>query len=488
MQRLTPFGPRAFRLTLDDAWIDDIGGRIALSDALARIDGIEDSLVTEVAALVVCGSAPDSARREALEAAITRALDGSRARPVGSTTTRTIDVIYDGDDLDALGRELGLSREDLVRRHCASELFVSFLGFTPGFAYLRGLDPSLARVERRPTPRARVPAGAVAIAGGMSAIYPASSPGGWQLVGRVVDFDPVVDPLRPGERVRFRATDRSTRADVTPRDVASSTGTQLVVDAVSGPALLVDGHGVRRMSDGSPPGGPLVQVLADAALHAVSGARTDVLIERYGAITLRSALEHDVRIADETGHARTIARGESVAFAAPSRARVGYVAIEGGFLGTEVLGGRGTMLSIARGGHEGRPLRRGDRLYVGAYEHESPRSTSHAAPAATTVRAHRGPDRQDEGIVTLRARIAHASDRTGTRLVPLTPHGMQLGPARTTPMMRGAIQAPASGELIVLGPEHPVTGGYPVVGVLDPETCDALFAMPLGREVTLEIE
>jgi allophanate hydrolase subunit 2 len=85
-------------------------------------------------------------------------------------------------------------------------------------------------------------------------------------------------------------------------------------------------------------------------------------------------------------------------------------------------------------------------------------------------------------------RIAHTSDRAGTRLLPLEPHGLATREARTAPMWRGAIQAPPSGELIVLGPDHPVTGGYPVVGILGADACEALFDRPLGTEVALQIE
>jgi allophanate hydrolase subunit 2 len=89
------------------------------------------------------------------------------------------------------------------------------------------------------------------------------------------------------------------------------------------------------------------------------------------------------------------------------------------------------------------------------------------------------------GRDVIRVRVAYASDRTGTRLAPLEPHGLVAGPAHSVPMLPGAVQAPPSGELIVLGPDHPVTGGYPVVGFLDADACDALFARPLGSEVAL---
>ena len=91
--------------------------------------------------------------------------------------------------------------------HASTDYAVAFLGFAPGFAYLGRLRPEL-QLPRRTTPRERVPAGSVAIAGELTAIYPASMPGGWHLIGRTdaVLFDPTVEPptpLRPGRTVRF---------------------------------------------------------------------------------------------------------------------------------------------------------------------------------------------------------------------------------------------------------------------------------------------
>jgi len=486
MSHLVPFGSSAFRITLDDAWIDDVGGRIALSIALSEIAGIDDVLVTETAALIVCGTAPDDLSRAALEAATARALDLSRQRPLGPTSSRTIDVIYDGDDLDALARALSIPREEIVARHTASELVVSFLGFAPGFAYLRGLDPILSRAPRHPTPRARVPAGSVAIAAGRSAIYPAASPGGWQLLGHAVDFDPLATPLRAGERVLFRSAHEGERSRASEA-AAQHPGEAIVVESVRGPSLLVDGTGLRRLADGAPPGGPLVRSSARAALDAVGGDPTDVILERCGAITIRSHATRALDLADERGRTLRLVPGQSLSFDAPRDTRVGHLAIEGGFLGAPIFGARGTMLSIARGGHEGRPLRRGDRLGLAG---ATPTAQHRVAPSAVdgSLRARRGPDRCDGPTITVSCTLAHASDRTGTRLVPRAPHRLETLPARTAPMIAGAIQAPPSGELIVLGPEHPVTGGYPVVGVLERDALDVLFATPLGREITLEIE
>jgi KipI family sensor histidine kinase inhibitor len=118
-----------------------------------------------------------------------------------------IAVHYDGPDLAEAAELTGLSVEEVVSAHTGRPWLVGFAGFAPGFAYLVGGDPRLD-VPRRATPRTRVPAGAVGLAGEFSGIYPRSSPGGWQLIGRTdqVLWDLDRDPpalLRPGLQVRF---------------------------------------------------------------------------------------------------------------------------------------------------------------------------------------------------------------------------------------------------------------------------------------------
>jgi 5-oxoprolinase (ATP-hydrolysing) subunit B len=118
-----------------------------------------------------------------------------------------IGVRYDGEDLGEVAERLGLEVAEVVARHSAPTYTVACLGFSRGFPYLDGLDP-LLRLPRRDTPRARLPAGSVAIAADQAGIYPQTSPGGWHLLGRtdVPLFDPAREPpalLAPGDRVRF---------------------------------------------------------------------------------------------------------------------------------------------------------------------------------------------------------------------------------------------------------------------------------------------
>jgi len=116
-------------------------------------------------------------------------------------------VRYDGPDLARVSAHTGLSEAEVIRRHSAGIYDVFFLGFSPGFAYLGGLDPQLA-TPRLDTPRVSVPAGSVAIGGAQTAVYPQATPGGWNLIGSCAEllFDPAAETpcrLLPGDRVVF---------------------------------------------------------------------------------------------------------------------------------------------------------------------------------------------------------------------------------------------------------------------------------------------
>jgi KipI family sensor histidine kinase inhibitor len=118
-----------------------------------------------------------------------------------------VPVTYDGPDLADVASHTGLSEDEIVAAHTGTPWTVAFGGFAPGFAYLVGGDERLT-VPRRESPRTSVPAGSVGLAGEFSGVYPRSSPGGWQLIGRTdaVMFDVDRDPpalLTPGALVRF---------------------------------------------------------------------------------------------------------------------------------------------------------------------------------------------------------------------------------------------------------------------------------------------
>ncbi|MGV8873867.1 MAG: 5-oxoprolinase subunit B family protein [Rhodococcus sp. (in: high G+C Gram-positive bacteria)] len=131
------------------------------------------------------------------------------AAPVSADRSDTvvIAVVYDGEDLDEVARLTGLSTTEVVAAHLDQTWTVAFGGFAPGFGYLVGTDTRL-HVPRRSSPRTSVPAGSVGLAGEFSGVYPRSSPGGWQLIGRTdaqlwnLDRDPPA-LLRPSTTVTF---------------------------------------------------------------------------------------------------------------------------------------------------------------------------------------------------------------------------------------------------------------------------------------------
>ena len=138
---------------------------------------------------------------ELVESALAAESESSAGRRV------EIPVVYDGADLDEVAELLQLSPEEVVVRHAAAEYVAAFIGFAPGFAYLIGGDERL-HVPRRPHPRARVPAGSVAIGGPYSGIYPRDTPGGWRLLGHTSVSLLDATRERPaliasGDRVRF---------------------------------------------------------------------------------------------------------------------------------------------------------------------------------------------------------------------------------------------------------------------------------------------
>jgi inhibitor of KinA len=153
-----------------------------------------------------------AAAQQAIEAALAAGIE-----PVPAAEALVeIPVVYGGEygpDLEELCREIGMTTDEFIALHTGSEYSVDMLGFTPGFAFIGGLDERL-RIPRRREPRLRVDAGSVGIADGRTGLYAMASPGGWTLVGRTPLrlFDAKAEEpfaLRAGTRVRFKPIDAS---------------------------------------------------------------------------------------------------------------------------------------------------------------------------------------------------------------------------------------------------------------------------------------
>lgn len=197
---MVPYGDRALLVEVADP--DAVAAvRVALEGA--PLPGQRDLVPAARTVLVVLDRPATDHDTAAL-----RRLDPHAAVANEPAAVVELPVVFDGADLDDVAELTGRSAGDVVRMLTTVELTVAFCGFSPGFGYLTGLPQEL-HVPRRSTPRTRVPAGSVALAGPYAGIYPQASPGGWQLVGRTdaVLFDVDREPpalLSPGTVVRFR--------------------------------------------------------------------------------------------------------------------------------------------------------------------------------------------------------------------------------------------------------------------------------------------
>ena len=251
------------------------------------------------------------------------------------------------------------------------------------------------------------------------------------------------------------------------------------------------------MHEGIPPGGVLVPELAARANRAVGNADGAALIEVFGGLTLE-ARDGSTLISCDDGVARALATNERVTVLPSRTLRVRYVAFAGGLAVPEVLGGQGTLLVANLGGHQGRALRAGDCLPVASPDRAEPALERLGAPGppldlSRAVRVFVGPDSQRfaaDALTTLASHaftVLSASDRTGVRLGGATLPRSGDDTGHSSPMVRGAIQVPASGLPIVLGPDHPTTGGYPVVAVVARADLGLLLARPLGATVRFTV-
>ncbi len=210
--------PKTKRQTVQPAlawrWMSERGLRVATGEATLacyamlstkNFSELEDVIPSDGSLLLILrrGAAVSPDLRAALAAPLSYA-------SAASGKLHEIGVAYGGaagPDLPRLAEQAGMDTASYIHSHAAVEYTVAFLGFQPGFPYLRGL-PFALHAPRRASPRLGGGAGCVAIGGAYAGIYPAGGPGGWQIIGRTtaVLFDPQRHApalLMPGDRVRF---------------------------------------------------------------------------------------------------------------------------------------------------------------------------------------------------------------------------------------------------------------------------------------------
>ncbi|MFD4994525.1 5-oxoprolinase/urea amidolyase family protein [Cellulosimicrobium cellulans] len=540
------FGETALLVDLPDLAAVRSLHRALASDPPA---GVVDVVPAARTVLVRCAAPTALADARAwVEHALLRAPSDDGPTSAGSVVE--IPVRYDGPDLEDVARWAGVSVEEVVARHSGREYEAAFGGFAPGFTYLAGVDPLIA-APRLATPRTRVPAGSVALAGELTAVYPGESPGGWRLLGRTdarmfdVDRDPPA-LVAPGARVRFvpsragtsvlaalvdvgRGDGRGTAAPGATtgegvvgrepgegsvgRRAGGGSGTTTAVEVLAtGPLVLVEDAGRPGLAAiGVGPSGA-----ADRTSHALANrlvgnlASAATLEVALGGLALRFRERAVVALCGAavpaTVDGMPVGMDASVPVPAGGVLRLGlaarglrtYVAVRGGVTPDAVLGSRSrdTLAGIGPA-----PLRPGDELTVGA-----PVAGRWPVPGVAPVRHVPGELRPGEraGAVlevlpgpradwflpgawqALRAlrTVSADSDRVAIRLdgqaVP-----RRAGELPSEGLVRGAVQVPPDGRPVVFLADRPVTGGYPVIGVLRADDVDRAAQLRPGDRVVL---
>ena len=482
-------------------------------------DVVEIVPATRTVLVTVASPATLAPLRAEIEALATE-LDGTAPEPAEARTV-TIGVHYDGPDLAEIAHLTGLTEAEVIEAHTGTDWRVAFVGFAPGFPYLVGGDPRL-EVPRRSEPRTHVPAGAVGLAGTFSGVYPRVSPGGWQLLGHTdeVMWDLQRDPpalAGPGDVVRFVDLG-SPQAE--PTQAATPTVTSAVADIVAptkqpgardltvlatGPLALLTDRGRRGFAH--------LGVSTSGAADREAYELGQRLLEQYdgqaaievtlGGLTLRSEAVFTMVLTGADAQATLdgqgigmnapffIFPGQTLTLGHPQRGLRTYVAVRGGFDSPVVLGSRSTDVLSGVGP---RPLKAGDVLTVATATTVAFAGVDQAAvrppregPIEVTV--HRGP-RDDwfadaDTLTSSEWSVTAKSNRVGVRLegATIARDSAHEGELPTEGMVRGSVQVPPSGEPVVFLADHPVTGGYPVIGVATSDSVDRLAQALPGEKV-----
>ncbi|WEK29631.1 MAG: urea amidolyase family protein [Candidatus Pseudomonas phytovorans] len=496
--------------------LDDLESTIALGDALqsARIEGVIEVIPGAVTLHVSFDPFVTTARQ--LYAQISSLTPQAGSSRSGDLVE--IPVSYDGEDLEFVAGYLGWSVEELIRRHRAATFTVAFTGFAPGFAYMTCDDPELV-VPRRDSPRVRIPAGSVALAGRFCGVYPSDTPGGWQLLGTTVV--PMWDVnraqaalLKPGDRVRFTeaTADQAPGVVVKPKPFADETvGNGFKVVATDRPLLFQDLGRAGNAHQGVSQSGAADLHALRLANELLGNDEAAVALEvTYGGATFEAEMPvtlavtgAPVPVVVTTAHGRLITlstavpialdAGDTLTLGVPQQGVRSYVALRGGLAAPKILGSASTD-TLAKVGPE--PLTAGAVLQV-AGDVRGSVSAGHLAESnlpgsadVVVLDVVMGP-RTDwftpEAIRTFTEQawtVTPESNRIGVRLngaSALTRECADELPSEGT--SRGSIQVPRNGQPVLFLADHPLTGGYPVIAVVAEHHLSLAAQIPIGARI-----
>ncbi len=497
--RVLPVGDAAATIELGDQVDLELGARVRALDRrlLERpFPGFIESVPTYRSLLAVYD--PRAAGFDEVSAWLLSALPPAGVE-VSTGALHRLPTVYGGEhgpDLEAVARGCRLAPGEVVARHAGTEYTAMMLGFGPGFAYL-GLLPAELETPRRATPRTRVPAGSVAIAGRQTAVYPAATAGGWNLIGWTAAplFDPFREEpalIRPGDRVRFEPVEAPVEPEPARRPENASANPVIEVEqpgllttvqdrgrrghrrhgvsaagALDWPALAAANRALGNPQDAAAlectVTGPRLCFRASVAF-AIAGADLGAVLERS-----------DLGPWPVPHGARVLARaGNVLSFGGRRSGCRAYVAFAGGLEVARVLGSRATDLAGGFGGLDGRALRVGDLLAVGpAPPSGAAPEPQRGAPASRLcARVILGPqaERFDgaalERFLKQEWAVGAASDRAALRLEGGALWHRGSGEIVSDAMLPGCIQVPPDGDPILMLADAPTTGGYPKIATV----------------------
>ena len=510
-QRFLPAGSDALLVELDD-----LETTLTFFDRLraAPPEGVKE--LVPAARTVMIRFDPLVTNRPTIAAFVARIDLSLRSARQGETFD--IPLTYDGEDLGEVAEFLGWSVEELIRRHTEATYTVAFTGFAPGFAYMT-CDDAAFDVPRRKTPRVRIPAGSVAIAGKFGGIYPTDSPGGWQLLGttplRMWDTARArAALLAPGDRVRFRdmAKGAIVPTFVTERQADTAPPAEgLRVIRTDRPALYQDLGRPGQADQGVSESGALDRAALRAANLCVGNPGDAAAIEiTFGGFALSAdrpvtlALTgapspHEIRTADGRTVSAPFARpfaldaGDALTLGVPSEGMRSYLALRSGFVVEPVLGSASTDTLAKVGpppiaaGHVLAPANRP----AAAVDPDGPEPKQLPQTGETvTLDVVLGPRTDwftEKGVQTFLSQeweVTAESSRVGVRLsgsAPLERRDAAELPSEGTAL--GSIQVPHSGQPVLFLADHPLTGGYPVIGVVAAHHLDLAGQIPIGARI-----
>ncbi|HYM60008.1 MAG TPA: carboxyltransferase domain-containing protein [Thermoanaerobaculia bacterium] len=465
MTEIAPAGDRALMVTMDDLSAEVLH---AHASRLRSLDGVLASIAGERSILVI--HEPGAL---GVEGAIRGALASRSGEATLSARAHRIDVNFGdayGPDLDEILAKGGLSRDAFLRGVADLRLTARYLGFRAGFAYLDGWPDAWA-LPRRPTSRVRVPGGTFAIAGTRAGFYPVDSPGGWNLLGRTdaALWDPSSDPpilIEPGDTVMIVPTEREILARPEPA-MASVLDAPLIAEVVQPGQLtqVVSAEDWSRSVYGLPAGGPFDLEAAALANRAVGNAADAPLLECV-MVGPQLRFERPAEVSWSGAAADLKVDGSSPAdprrFAVRAGATLAVGRIRGGLRGWLAVTGGIDVPRMLYG--QPPPLRRG-ALYSASSRLSEAIVASLARGEIREIRAIAGPHpvspRELDAIAANEWEVTPQIDRVGIRLRPTDRIEAEI-PANlpSCGMQCGSVQWHPDGSIIVMGPDHPVTGGY----------------------------